>query len=548
MPEADIIGRYLNQRTAVEFFCRAETNGNVHGTFWQKPGTIFAQGSNGCPICTREKRQRIMQAARPIRPKQPNRDASMVDAAMAMTEADFLGFFRNVQAQCTNTRKLGNELMKNPSAIQFLRDTYGDLSLTEYVHLAREGLPERPTCRQCGGPLRFYGGKIGYKETCSYGCSRKYEVQTGAMKLRVKSIRATMVKRYGVPNGNQIHFSPDQIRFLDSKEEMKRKLQLASIEQTARDLSLSTDTISKYARLHNIELTPRHSRSEAEIAQLVEGMGLTVVRSARDVIPPKEIDIFIPEKHFAIEYSGLFWHSEQHGGKDRYYHHEKLIRCQEQGIRLVTVFEDEWMQRPSVVESRLAILLQESNAKKISARDCTAAEISPETASAFLNEHHLQGFSRAKVHMGLQYRGQIVAVMSFSSLSRAKGRQASEGNYELVRYGCSGIIRGGASKLLTSFERLCSPRLLVSYADLRWSTGSLYRTLGFSLVRRTRPNYWYFKPQDYNTQVRIHRYSLRKNKNDDPTLTEWGNRRLQGWDRIWDCGNLVFEKDYRPLP
>ena len=26
----------------------------------------------------------------------------------------------------------------------------------------------------------------------------------------------------------------------------------------------------------------------------------------------------------------------------------------------------------------------------------------------------------------------------------------------------------------------------------------------------------------------------------DPNLTEWQNMQLNGYDRIWDCGNFVF--------
>ncbi len=29
-------------------------------------------------------------------------------------------------------------------------------------------------------------------------------------------------------------------------------------------------------------------------------------------------------------------------------------------------------------------------------------------------------------------------------------------------------------------------------------------------------------------------------ENFDPNLTEWENMQLNGFDRIWDCGNLVF--------
>ena len=30
----------------------------------------------------------------------------------------------------------------------------------------------------------------------------------------------------------------------------------------------------------------------------------------------------------------------------------------------------------------------------------------------------------------------------------------------------------------------------------------------------------------------------------DPNLTEWQNMQNAGYDRIWDCGNLVYAKTY----
>ena len=30
----------------------------------------------------------------------------------------------------------------------------------------------------------------------------------------------------------------------------------------------------------------------------------------------------------------------------------------------------------------------------------------------------------------------------------------------------------------------------------------------------------------------------------DESLSEWENMKLNGYDRIWDCGNYVFMKEY----
>lgn len=58
--------------------------------------------------------------------------------------------------------------------------------------------------------------------------------------------------------------------------------------------------------------------------------------------------------------------------------------------------------------------------------------------------------------------------------------------------------------------------------------------------------HWYLK----NYLQRIYRFHFRKSvlKNKlekfDPKLSEWENMKANGYDRIWDCGNLVFEKRY----
>ena len=52
-----------------------------------------------------------------------------------------------------------------------------------------------------------------------------------------------------------------------------------------------------------------------------------------------------------------------------------------------------------------------------------------------------------------------------------------------------------------------------------------------------------FKP---GYAVRYHKFGFRKSILSKkvpifvPALTEWENMQLNGWDRIWDCGNYCF--------
>ena len=99
---------------------------------------------------------------------------------------------------------------------------------------------------------------------------------------------------------------------------------------------------------------------------------------------------------------------------------------------------------------------------------------------------------------------------------------------------------GGASKLFAHFVKHYTPIKVLSFADKRWSTGNLYQQLKFTSVGDTRINYWYI---DTKNTKRIYRYALRKNKNDDQSLTEYENRIKQGYKRIWDCGSSKWEWD-----
>jgi very-short-patch-repair endonuclease len=56
----------------------------------------------------------------------------------------------------------------------------------------------------------------------------------------------------------------------------------------------------------------------------------------RNVIFPKELDFYFPELNLAIEYDGLYWHSNNKKTL------EKHRLCKEKNIELIQLFENEW--------------------------------------------------------------------------------------------------------------------------------------------------------------------------------------------------------------
>lgn len=274
-----------------------------------------------------------------------------------------------------------------------------------------------------------------------------------------------------------------------------------------------------------------------------------ITRKDRTVMKGKELDIFIPEKHLAIEFDGLYWHSELNGIKEKY-HLEKTRLCEKVGIRLIHIFEDEWDTKENTVKSKLLEILG-IHQKSIKVEDCIFSEPSKDEEMDFLEKNHIQGMLVSTFRYGLSFEGDLIAIMTFSRKRSAFGTsECSEGEFEMLRY-CqkNGInVVGGAEALLCKFESEIRPKKLFSITDRRWDDGKVLISLGFSLDHETYPNYWYLSN---GCSERYSKYEFQKSVLEsklemfDPDLSEAENMRRNKFTRIWDCGNLVFVKEYK---
>ena len=126
-----------------------------------------------------------------------------------------------------------------------------------------------------------------------------------------------------------------------------------------------------------------------------------------------------------------------------------------------------------------------------------------------------------------------------------KPRFNKEYDYELLRF-CNTLntsVMGGASKLLSYFIKNYNPKSILSYANLRWSMGNLYEKLGFTLISQSSPNYFYFNNDlILHSRIEFQKHKLKdKLENYNPDLTESENMYNNGYRKIYDCGNLVYE-------
>jgi hypothetical protein len=279
------------------------------------------------------------------------------------------------------------------------------------------------------------------------------------------------------------------------------------------------------------------SKAEIEITTFIKSLGLNPTENDRETIKPYELDLYFPDKNIAIEYCGLYFHSELNLQNPKQYHINKLQLCRNKDIQLIHIFEDEWLFKQEIVKHRLMHILGKNSAPTIFARKCLIHEIKNDKVGVFLDEFHIQGKDQSRIKLGAFYNDILVAVMTFGTGNISKGKKHKEGIWELNRFCANHNYRvvAIAEKLLTYFIRNYSWKEIYSYADLRWSTGNLYKKLGFNLLYETNPNYWYIK-----NYKRIHRFNLRKRPDEPKDIPEWQLRANEGYYRIWDCGHLKF--------
>ena len=278
------------------------------------------------------------------------------------------------------------------------------------------------------------------------------------------------------------------------------------------------------------------SKAEKEIAEFLKEY-VNIKESDRKTLGNRELDIFIPSLNLAIEYNGLYWHSNKFVEDN--YHKEKLELCLEKGIRLVQIFEDEWRDKKDIVKSRLLNLINKTQ-NKIYARNCEIREVDSKESLLFLEQNHIQGKLGAKIRLGLYYNNELVSLMTFGNLRKSLGSKGEDTDYELLRF-CNKTnttVIGGASKLLKYFKKKYTYTSLISYADRRWSEGNLYKNLDFELVSKTKPNYFYTKGVYRENRFKYRKSEINKNKENK---TEREIMSELGYYRIYDAGTLKFK-------
>lgn len=307
-----------------------------------------------------------------------------------------------------------------------------------------------------------------------------------------------------------------------------------NLSEIKRKFHCSNQTLNKVFEHYNIEKQqPVASQAEFE---LFEFLGGDWELHDRKLIPPYEIDLINHKLKLAVEYCGLYWHSQFYGKKYYNYHKQKTDQVEKAGYQLITIFESDDMEKVK----HLLNMKTNKASNIIGARQCSIKQIDNMTAHYFEKEHHLMGNCGCTISYGLFFNDSLVSCMTFGA-----PRFNKKYKWEMVRFTNKKnyIISGGANKLFSFFIKEKTPTSVITYADRRFGSGKVYQNLGFTHLENSLPNYWYFKKGELELHSRME-FQKHKLKNKlqqfNEELSEFENMLLNGYDRIWDCGNGVY--------
>jgi very-short-patch-repair endonuclease len=362
----------------------------------------------------------------------------------------------------------------------------------------------------------------------------------------LESMKQKVFQQYGVKNVSQKHIDPSMLELLENVELFKEFSTGKTVHEIHNETGLSTTLLYRYIKRHNIDsIVSPNSLMQWDLRQWLDNNKIKYIENNRLIIKPFEIDFYLPDFQLGIELNGLASHSEIYAEKDKNYHKMKYDMCQQQGIQLLQIWQDEYWEKKSIVLDKISHLCG-LNTKTLHARKADVRIVdSTDDDRSFLEKNHIQGFPDYRsVTIGAFIEGKLSACMSWAMIRN---------NMEMVRFATliGHKSPGMFSKLLKKSVTILGLEnsVIVTYSDNRYSNGELYEKTGWKMVKELAPDYCYTK----NYCERENKKKFMKGKIMKKfalpitklKYTEWQLMQELGYDRLWDCGKKRWEYEIK---
>lgn len=333
-----------------------------------------------------------------------------------------------------------------------------------------------------------------------------------------KTIKNFNIENYGVSSFQKIHIPKENLIILDDKEKFVEFSKNKSIGEIANTLNVDNATIYNRLKKYQCEkIISNRSSFESELKNFLLKNDIKYVSNTRKIIPPYELDFYMPDQNLAIECNGDYWHSDIF--KEKNYHYEKWIRCDQLGIKLVQIRENDWKLYNKLFKS---MIINYANKNTVDIEKINIKQINHNEAEKFLNTNHLQGFCLGSVYLGgFDKNNNLLCVTVLEWISE-------NNQLEIKRWGtiensqCPILF----TKIFNYIKSFFNFKDIISVTRNDWFSGNEFSISGFNKNRIIEPTCEYL----IDGKWRNNDYLINENKDFSKILRYWDSGKIE-W--IW---------------
>lgn len=393
------------------------------------------------------------------------------------------------------------------------------------------------------GPTYFGITQWSFDRLC-----KEYGIKKDRSKARGKGIE-TNIEKYGsieeyykhvsdatkttrkIKYGSLINYSQQMSQKIKNSWGIKTEEDKENILVKTRETNNEKYGVDYTCQRPEAKVSNNNSKPNESFANLLDMANISYIREF-------PIDTYVYDfkiNNFLIEIDPTYTHNINIGiynnlPRDKTYHLTKTKLAKENGYRCIHVFDwDDSYKIINLLTPRI----------KIYAKECEIKEVDKKEAIEYLNKHHLQGYAKDKIRLGLYYKDELVSIMTFD-----KPRYNKNYEWELIRFCSHYLVVGGEQKLFNHFIKNYNPQSIISYCDNAKFEGKAYNKLGFSLVSEGIPTIHYY---NIKTKVHITDNLLRQQGFDRLFNANYGkgtnNEELMlenGFLQVYDCGQSKY--------
>ena len=371
---------------------------------------------------------------------------------------------------------------------------------------------------------------------------RHFGVEYPAQSIEIQNkMKKTCVDRHGYEFHAQQHLSLDVLDILKDKDKFTNLVTGKAIREVAKTLTISNSSVLVYAKKYNCRhlFVDSTSMYEIMIKDLLDSLNIKYIHNSKLIIPPKQLDFYIPKFNLAIEPGSSYFHTEMLRGRGKFYHYDKWQQCYDKGITLLQYFDNDLINYFHLIKYKIKQLCNiESLTFNIDNLQLTQITDN-DSILQFLNEYHSEcNFNDYNLAIGAYTSDQLIAISTWL---------IKDDYLELVNFAndIEYKVDNLLPKLISKIKSITNSNRLVVYTDNRYDNGIVYKNIGFERTDIIDPKFTYTKtfidlesPEKYQKENLAEIFSLDQNYVN--SKTEWEIMQEQGYDRLWDAGKTKW--------